>query len=145
MMMKRLLFLILFSLLPLAAFAQSDKIDVILNGINVVPDVRTPATGAAKVWVESDTLYVRGEFSGLMSYYYASNIHYGGEGENGNPIYKLKADISDDHTSGVFDPEKNKFPLSEATMEAFENGNLYITVASDKKRRGEIRGQINAF
>jgi hypothetical protein len=128
-----------------AAFAQNNRADVVLNGINMVPDVQTAASGTAEIWIDSDTLYVSGDFSNLQSYYYAGNIHYGGERETGNPIYRLQADIPEDHTSGTFDPEKNKFKLSDAMLEAFENGNLYMTVASDKNRRGEIRGQINTY
>lgn len=133
-----------FLILPIVLFAQNNQPEIILNGVNMVPNVQTPATGTAKIWVESDTLYVSGDFMHLQSYYFASNIHYGEEGETGNPIYKLKPDISEDHTSGSFDPEKNKFKLSEAMAEAYNNGALYITVASDKHRRGEIRGQVNA-
>lgn len=144
-MKKKLLVLLVFTIISVTAKAQNNPADVILNGVQMVPDVQTAASGTAKVWVESDTLYVSGEFSNLQSYYYASNIHYGGEKETGNPIYRLRPEISEDHTSGTFDPEKNKFKLSDAMMEAFENGNLYITVASDKNRRGEIRGQINAY
>lgn len=128
-----------------AAFAQNNRTDVILNGVNMVPDVRTAASGTAEVWVESDTLYVSGEFSNLQNYYFSSNIHYGKEGENGNPIYQLQPDISENHISGSFDPEKNKFSLSDAMLEAFKNGNMYITVASYDHRRGEIRGQINTY
>lgn len=127
------------------AFTQNNRAEVILNGVNMVPDVQTAATGTAQAWIESDTLYVSGKFSNLQSYYYASNIHYGEEGETGNPIYKLQPDISEDRTSGSFNPEKNKYHLSEAMLEAFNNGNLYITVASNDNRRGEIRGQINAY
>lgn len=133
-----------FLILPIVLFAQNNQPEIILNGVNMVPNVQTPGTGTAKVWVESDTLYVSGDFMHLQSYYFASNIHYGEEGETGNPIYKLKPDISEDHTSGSFDPEKNKFKLSEAMAEAYNNGALYITIASDKHRRGEIRGQVNA-
>lgn len=127
------------------ALAQSDKTEIVLNGVKMVPDVQTGAYGNAQVWIESDTLYVSGEFSNLQSYYFASNIHYGGERETGNPIYKLQPDLSENYTSGTFDPEKNKFPLSDAMHEAYTNGNLYITVASDDHRRGEIRGQINSY
>ncbi len=130
---------------PMVLFAQNQAREIILNGVNMVPDVQTPATGTAKVWIESDTLYVSGDFMNLRSSYFGSNIHYGEKGETGNPIYKLKADVSEDRTSGSFDPEKNKFKLSEAMLEAFKNGNLYLTVASDKNRRGEIRGQINSY
>lgn len=142
---KRIILAVIFLISPLILFAQNEQAEIILNGVNMVPDVQTPATGTVEVWVESDTLYVSGEFSNLHSYYFASNIHYGEAGETGNPIYKLQPDVSDDHTSGSFDSEKNKFKLSEAMLEAFNHGNLYITVASDKNRRGEIRGQINTY
>lgn len=142
---KHIVSFTVFLMLPMILSAQNQGKEIILNGINMVPDVHTPATGTVNVWVDSDTLYVSGKFRNLQSYYFAGNIHYGEEGETGNPIYKLRADISDDHTSGTFDPQKNKFKLSEAMLEAFKNGNLYITVASDKKRRGEIRGQINSY
>lgn len=146
MIKRRCITLIAFVLIsPMILFAQNQGKEIVLNGVNMVPDVQTPATGTATIWVESDTLYVSGKFQNLQSYYFASNIHYGEEGETGNPIYKLKPDVSDDHTSGSFDPENNQFKLSEAMLEAFENGNLYITVASDRNRRGEIRGQINAY
>jgi P pilus assembly chaperone PapD len=144
-MRRKLLILIFFTLISATVFAQKNQAEVVLNGINMVPDVQTAASGTVQVWIESDTLYVSGEFSNLQSYYFASNIHYGGEKETGNPIYRLRPDISDNHTSGSFDPEKNKFKLSEAMLEAFNKGTLYITVASDRNRRGEIRGQINAY
>lgn len=144
-MKKNFLLLIFFTLISATAFAQSERAEVVLNGVNMVPDVRNGASGAGTVWVESDTLYVNGEFSNLQSYYFASKIHNGEEGETGNPIYKLQPDVSEDYTSGTFDPEKNKFSLSDAMVEAFNNGNLYITVASHDNRRGEIRGQINTY
>lgn len=136
---------VLFLALPLILSAQNKGEEIILNGIKMVPNVQTSATGTAYVWVQSDTIYVSGKFMDLQSYYYTSNIHYGEKGETGNPIYRLHPDVSEDHTSGTFHPDNNKFKLSEAMLEAFNNGNLYITVASDKRRRGEIRGQINSY
>ena len=106
------------------AFTQNNRAEVILNGVNMVPDVQTAATGTAQAWIESDTLYVSGKFSNLQSYYYASNIHYGEEGETGNPIYKLQPDISEDRTSGSFNPEKNvPKPKKTANLNS-ENFNL---------------------
>lgn len=141
---KKIGFTLVFTfLLAASAFAQSKNI--ILNGLEVVPDVQTPATGSGTAWVESDTLYVQFNFKNLQAPYFAANIHYGEEGENGNPIYMLKPDLSEDHTSGSFKPEENKFLLSDAMKEAFNKGNLYITVASDQHQRGEIRGQIDRY
>lgn len=135
-------------ILFVACFANVEaqkKHSVIMTGLDVVPDVHTPASGGGEAWVESDTLYVRLEFENLQAPYYTSNIHYGEEGENGNPIYKLTPSLSEDHLSGTFDPENNKFALSDAMKEAFENGNLYITIASEQHQRGELRGQIDGF
>lgn len=137
---------LIFSLLfPITTLFAQNKTEVFLSGLDVVPGVQTPATGTAEVWIQSDTLYVEGEFSDLKDFYFAGNIHYGEEGENGNPLYSLRPDLSDDHKSGSFDPEKNHFYVSDAVKEAFENGNLYITVASHRHQRGEIRGQINTY
>lgn len=134
--------LLLLCTVPLSA---QDKKMVIFTGLEMVPDVHTPASGGGEAWVESDTLYVRLEFENLMAPYYASNIHYGEEGENGNPIYKLNPVLSENHRAGAFDPDNNKFALSDAMKEAFENGNLYITIASEQHKRGEIRGQIDGY
>lgn len=127
------------------SLSAQDKKTVIFTGLDMVPDVHTPASGGGEAWVESDTLYVRLEFENLKAPYYASNIHYGEEGENGNPIYKLNPVLSENHRAGTFQPENNKFALSDAMKEAFENGNLYITIASEQHQRGEIRGQINDY
>lgn len=144
MSMKRFFLIVLFFLISTSVFAQK-KVEAILSGLEVVPQVHTSATGVAKVWIESDTLYVRGEFSDLKDYYFASNIHYGAKGKNGNPLYALHPDLSEDHKSGAFTPEKNKFYVSDAIKDAFKNGNLYITVASNQHQRGEIRGQIDDY
>lgn len=136
---------VIFLLVCAVSLSAQDKKTVIFTGLEMVPDVHTPASGGGEAWVESDTLYVRLEFENLKAPYYASNIHYGEEGENGNPIYKLNPVLSEDHQAGTFQPENNKFALSDAMKEAFENGNLYITVASEQHKRGEIRGQINGY
>lgn len=134
--------LVLLFTIPLSA---QDKKTVIFTGLEVVPDVHTPASGGGEAWVESDTLYVRLEFENLKAPYYAGNIHFGEEDENGNPIFKLHPTLNEDYRSGFFDPEKNKFALSDAMKEAFKNGNLYISIASERHQRGEIRGQIDNF
>ncbi|MDX1640201.1 MAG: CHRD domain-containing protein [Balneolaceae bacterium] len=135
---------ITFLLISTSLFAQTKK-TVIMTGLEMVPDIHTPATGGGEVWVESDTLYVRLEFENLKAPYYSANIHFGEEGENGNPIYKLNPVLSENHRSGAFDPETNKFALSDAMKEAYENGNLYVNIASDRHKRGEIRGQIDKY
>lgn len=144
MMIRKFSFLALFLLISTTVFAQTKK-QAILSGLEVVPRVHTAATGMAEAWILSDTLYVQGEFSDLKDFYFASNIHYGEEGKNGNPLYSLHPDLSEDHKSGSFTVDKNKFYVSDAIKEAFENGNLYITVATNQHQRGEIRGQIDTY
>lgn len=140
------LFLLIAALfiIPASVFAQKDT-DIILTGLEVVPDVHTPATGSGEAWIENDTLYVSLQFENLKAPYYSAHIYFGEEGDNGNPIYSLNADLSEDHKSGSFDPEKNKFALSNAMKEAFQNGNLYINISSHRHKRGEIRGQIDGY
>lgn len=142
---RRLLLTIAISLTAVtSAFSQKDS-NIILTGLEVVPDVHTPATGSGEAWIESDTLYVSVQFENLKSPYYSAHVYYGEEGENGNPIYSLSADLSDDHKSGSFNPEKNKFALSQAMKDAFTKGNLYISISSNRHKRGEIRGQIDGY
>lgn len=145
MYLRKLLFTVVVFLLISGTLLSQDKRTIIMSGLEVIPDVHTPATGGGEAWIESDTLYVRLEFQDLKAPYYAANVHYGEEGKNGNPIYKLRPVLGEDHIYGTVDPEKNKFALSDAMKEAFENGNLYITVASEQHKRGEIRGQINGY
>lgn len=139
------IFLTILVLLFTAPLSAQDKKRIILTGLEVVPDVHTPASGGGEAWIESDTLYVRVEFENLMAPYFAANIHYGEEGEIGNPIYSLNPDLAENQRSGIFDPDKNKFALNDAMKEAFKSGNLYITISSREHQRAEIRGQIDDF
>ena len=116
-----------------------------MTGLEMVPDIQTAATGSGEAWIESDSLYVRLEFKNLQAPYYSANVHFGDEGETGNPIYKLNPVLGEDHRQGTVDPNQNKFALSDAMKEAFQQENLYITVASEQHQRGEIRGQIDTY
>lgn len=118
---------------------------VTLTGQNEVPRVLTPALGYLAVWVESDSLYMSGEFSNLKDYYLSGYIYYGEKGKNGNQIFPLHPDLSEDHKSASFDPEENTFHLSPSLRQALKEGNLYISIASYTHRQGEIRGQIPRF
>lgn len=118
------------------------KYEVMLLGKNQVPSVETPAGGILEVWIENDTLYVGGEFEGLEGLYRSGSIHQGSRNETGNQLFRLKPELSEGNTSGVFKPEDNAFPLSEAILNALRNGEMYINISSFEHQFGEIRGQI---
>jgi len=133
--------LILFvGLIPIAE--AQEKYEVMLLGKNQVPTVETPAGGLLEVWIKNDTLYVSGEFESLEGPYRSGSIHQGRRNETGNQLYRLKAELNDGNTSGVFKPEDNAFPLSEAVLNALRDGEMYINISSFEHQFGEIRGQI---
>ncbi len=127
------------------AFAQDQKAYVTLGGFNEVPRVNTPATGAAQIELEGDSLFVSGEFSNLKSPYHSAFIHYGEKRETGNRLFRLTPELSEDHKSGSFKKQKNGFALTKALKEHLKNGRLYVNVSSRMHQTGEIRGQIPPF
>ncbi len=116
--------------------------DIQMSGLDMVPRVHTPAMGTAQVWIESDTLYVRGTFSDLQGTYFAAHIHYGERGRSGNRIFRLQASLNEGNRSGEFKEEENKFHLRPAQRSAITAGNFYITVSTNRHQQGELRGQI---
>ncbi len=123
------------------AFAQQSAV-VHLAGYHHVPTVHTSATGTVTVTLQNDTLYVEGHFENLTSHYHSASIHYGPEGESGNRLLRLQVDLDEDHRGGTFFKEENVFDLRQTILQALREGNLYINVASSRRQRGEIRGQI---
>jgi len=133
--------LILFIALTPPAEAQ-EKHEVMLLGNNQVPAVETPAGGLLEVWIKNDTLYVSGKFEGLEGPYRSGSIHQGGRNETGNQLFRLKPELSEGNTSGIFKGEENAFPLSGAVLNALREGEMYINISSFEHQFGEIRGQI---
>lgn len=117
-------------------------VELSLAGYNQVPPVRTAASGTVEITVEGDSLFVAGEFSDLREYYRGAYIHYGREGDTGNRMFQLKADLNEDKVSGVFKIEKNRFHVRPAQKEALQNGMLYVNITSNRYRGGELRAQI---
>lgn len=116
--------------------------EVLLAGYKMEPRVGTSGSGFLTVERSGDTLRVHGEFSELISPFYGAYIMGEIRGQSGNVMYSLKAKLSENEKSGVFKKEPNTFVLSEGQKEMLKNGNLYLTIASRKYKRGEIRGQI---
>lgn len=140
--MKRLIVLFIFLISGVFTVYAQSKFPVALTGVDQVPTVRTGAMGSVNVWVKSDTLYAEGEFSNLQGTFWSAHIHFGKEGETGNRLFRIDANLSDDKQSGEFVADDNKFFLRQVQREALSNGNLYINIASSRHQHGEIRGQI---
>jgi hypothetical protein len=122
-------------------FSQASY-EFVLAGYNQVPSVRTAATGTMEIIVEGDSLFVTGSFQDLRGHYWSAFIHYGKEGETGNRLIRLRADLNEEKNGGVFLKEKNRFELRPAIKDALRNGNLYMVISSNRNQDGEIRGQL---
>lgn len=113
-----------------------------LAGYHMTDPVGTAAVGMAEATVKEDSLIISGHFEDLRGRYWSAYIHYGAPGETGNRLLKLHADVSEDHKSGRFNPQKNAFKMSDAVRKALSEGRLYLLVSSGQYRQGEIRGQL---
>jgi hypothetical protein len=140
--MKHLVWLLAILTLHATASVAQQSVEVNLAGYKHVPPVATSGTGVLQVTLQSDTLFVEGRFQDLRSNYRSSSIHYGSERESGNRLLGLKVQLNEDRRSGVFRKEENYFELRPSMLEALSQGNLYISIASDRNQRGEIRAQI---
>lgn len=140
--MKRVVWLIIFTLAPFTALLAQQTVEVNLAGYNQVPSVNTHGTGLMKVTLQSDTLYVEGTFRDLRGNYRSAAIHYGSPRDSGNRLFGLKVEIDEDRKGGTFKKEENYFALRPSLVEALEQGNLYINIGTDRFQQGEIRGQI---
>lgn len=141
--MKRFIFLLLiFSFFTVFPAAGQQSVQVVLTGMDQVPEVRTPATGMVDLTFEDDTLTVDGSFSDLRGNFTGLSIYHGQEGEQGNQLFKLKVELDDDHKGGTIDPKNNKIELRDGIKNALSQGMLYLSITSDQFQQGEIRGQI---
>jgi len=132
-----LIFIMIFS----TSIAQKTSY-VTLAGYHQVPAVRTPASGFVEVTLKDDSLFVSGEFSDLRALYHSAFIHYGKPNETGNRIFRLDPELNEDHQSGSFFQDTNRFKLTGVLKRHLENGHLYINISSHRYQTGEIRGQI---
>lgn len=133
--------LIAFFIFPDPVHAQQSA-QITLAGYKHEPTVATSASGLVTVTLKGDTLKVKGDFSDLNNWYHGAYIHVGKKGENGNQLFRLKAELNEDRTGGTFDPEANSFVLNQAQKELLAKGEFYINITSYDHKSGEIRGQI---
>jgi hypothetical protein len=115
--------------------ASAAEVKVTLSGAQEVPPVSTKATGSGTISI-ADTGAVSGSIktSGIDAT--AAHIHQGAPNQNGGVIVPLSKAGSD---------QWNVAPnakLTEAQMQAFKEGNLYVNVHSAEHKGGEIRGQL---
>jgi hypothetical protein len=118
-----------------------------LLGVNEVPAVVTPASGALVLERNGRSFIVSGSFSGLMDTIATeigggAHIHIGVAGRNGGVMVPLNLTIGDDMTSAEIFAANNRFELSLAQVTAFQNGGLYINIHSGAVPSGELRGQV---
>jgi hypothetical protein len=140
--MKTFIGIVVTVLMPFTALLAQKSVEVTLAGFKNVPPVHSSGSGLLTVTLESDTLYIEGEFEDLRSNYRSSSIHYGSARETGNRLLGLKVHIDEDRRGGSFKKDENFFALRPSLREALSQGNLYISIASDMHPKGEIRGQI---
>ena|SRR2546426_11542859 len=137
--MKRLLILV--AALSLAACAQMNSmmgrgntVSVNLTGAEEVPPVRTSGSGTGSFTIASDgavsgNVTTKG-VSGMMAH-----IHQGAKGQNGPVIIPLTKN-GDTYSA----PAGAK--LTDAQLQAFKDGNLYVNVHSPTNKGGEVRAQL---
>jgi hypothetical protein len=123
--------------LLLVAFAAANAKDVAvsLTGDQEVPAVTTAAKGTGKITIADDKS-VTGSIktTGIMGM--AAHIHEAPAGKNGPPIITLEK--KGDGEWAV--PAGSK--LSDAQLESFKAGNLYVNIHSAEHKGGEIRTQL---
>lgn len=123
--------------LLLTAFATANAKDVAvsLTGDQEVPAVTTSAKGEGKITVGDDKS-VSGSIKTTGITGTAAHIHEAAAGKNGPPIITLEK--KGDSEWAV--PAGSK--LTDAQLESFKAGNLYVNVHSAEHRPGEIRAQL---
>ena len=122
--------------------AQMTGSAVLISNNIIHDDVNSPASGYFDVYVDGDTLSVKGSFKNLSGTYRTAGIYYGENDENGNLLFRLSPKFKGSKSRAEFVRIENSFRISEPLINALRNGNLYIAIGSSEFPRGEIRGQI---
>ena len=141
--MKRLLILV--AALSLAACATykdnapswmpgSGAVSVKLTGAEEVPPVKASGSGSGTIRVAADGT-VSGSVTTTGVQGTMAHIHQGAKGANGPVIIPLTKN-GDTYTV----PANAK--LTDAQMQAFKEGRLYVNVHTTANKGGEVRGQL---
>jgi hypothetical protein len=110
-------------------------VNVSLTGAEEVPPVSAQGSGKGSFTVGSDGA-VSGSVSTSGVQGTMAHIHRGAKGQNGPVVVPLTKN-GDTYTA----PAGAK--LSDADLQAFREGRLYVNVHTDRNKGGEVRGQLN--
>ena len=134
--MKRLVLLLLsLALAGCAGMMPAGKtVNVKLSGAEEVPPISVPSSGSGSFTIGDDGSVIGSvTTTGVMGT--MAHIHQGAKGQNGPVIIPLTKN-GDTYTA----PAGAK--LSDAQMQAFRAGNLYVNVHTAVNKGGEVRGQL---
>lgn len=123
------------SLAAYSSLAIGADVKVTLSGDQEVPAVKTAAMGGGTISVAADRS-VSGSVTTSGVAGTMAHIHEGATGKNGGVVIPLAK--SGDNGWSV--PPGSKF--TDAQLQSFKAGNLYVNVHSAANPGGEIRGQI---
>jgi len=115
--------------------SSGKTVNVSLSGGEEVPPVSASGSGKGSFTIGNDGS-VRGSVSTSGVQGTMAHIHRGAKGQNG-PIVVPLTKSGDTYTA----PANAK--LSEADLQAFREGRLYVNVHTDRNKGGEVRGQLN--
>lgn len=118
-----------------AAMGVGDGMQVRMSGAEEVPPVNTNASGSGTIRVGEDGS-VSGSFKTQGAAILAAHIHQGAAGQNGPVIIPLQK--TGDNEWAV--PPGAK--LTEAQLQSYKGGRLYVNFHSAQYKGGEIRAQI---
>ena len=134
-MRKLLMLLVSLSLAGCAGMMSGGKtVPVTLSGAEEVPPVSVPGSGKGSFTIGDDGA-VQGSVSTTGVQGTMAHIHIAPRGQNGPVIVPL-CKSGDTYTT----PAGAK--LTEAQMQAFKAGNLYVNVHTDRNKGGEVRAQL---
>ena len=106
-----------------------------MTGAEEVPPVTTSASGTGQLTVNADGA-VSGSFKTQGGPFTAAHIHEGAAGQNGPVIIPLTKSGDNDWVV----PSGAK--LTDAQLQAYKAGRLYVNFHSAKFKGGEIRAQV---
>ena len=135
--MKRILGVL--ALLALAACANmmssgGTTVSLALTGSEEVPPISVSGSGSGSFTIGADGS-VTGSVTTMGVSGTAAHIHQGARGQNGPVIIPLTKD-GNTYTA----PAGAK--LTEAQLQAFKEGNLYVNVHTAQNKGGEVRAQL---
>ena len=134
--MKKLVALaaVLAFLASCAGMEGSRTIPVKLSGAEEVPPLSVPGSGSGGFTIDPDGA-VRGSVTTSGVDGFMAHIHQGARGQNGPVIIPLTKN------GNTYTAPPNA-RLTDAQMQAFKAGNLYVNVHTQRNKGGEVRGQL---